>query len=249
MKQKPAFLDDEGMISSPNGYKSLSNLASLGNMSKYDLRNYSEPDALALRIAYLTDKTWLRNHEPNCEWSSLHGAAKRTGEHKAWGIGKPKLIVLMEKMVSLLKRRYSQAPEKLKELISPNNLSEEEMDKLIQDSKVKTLYFNTTSDEEVNECKSLEGWRKQYYLAQTVNREIDSPRRALVLGRLYLSDVARRAYSELTGNPILEEDSFIERVANSIDAHQARKFVEGESLLRSAVNSMEIYQGIFRGGR
>jgi len=251
MKQKPKNLNEEGMEVSPiNGLKSPSDIASLANATKYDLRNYSHKDALALRVAYLADKTWIRDtYDPHCVWSSSHGTAKRTGEHSSWGFGKPQLIGMVDKVTSLLKRKYSENPEKLKELISECSLSESEIERSICRSKERPFLFRTSSESEINARDYVfEEYRPKDLKYWTVKAEQrDNETSALTLGRLYLSDIARRAYSELTGKrDFPKESSFVERVVKSIDTHQSENLAKAAGLVNAAINSMEIYQAIFR---
>ena len=244
MKTKPEFLNEEGMTVSPfNGLKQLSNLANLARATKYDLRNYSEKDSLALILAYLANKTWIEpSRTPGVIWCSTDGAAKRTGRYSWMGIGKPILLGMAEKVASLLKRKYSKNPEKLKDFISVCKLSDNEIDDYIDRSKGRPFYFRTSSKSEVNKCPSLSEDQKDYYLEMTIEESkptyTSEGENALQLGRLYLSDIASRAYSELTRSDFSKQNSFIERVAKSIDSQQLETNLKTESLLSSAANSI-----------
>ena len=237
-------MNDKGEIECINGYHRFSEVACLGYMTKYDVRNYSQRDALALRIAYLVDKTWIRKYVPN-GWSSIHGAAKRTGEHRAWGIGKPLLEGMVEKVTRLLKRTYSNDPERLKDLVSTHTLSEAELKWLIYKHKVENLSFVTASEVEINARTDISDEWRPSYLRGTVDQSEDSE--ALILGRAYLSDIAMNAYVQLTNTlNISKDDSFVGRVLKSIDTLQGESNARAALLIYQAIDSLEIYRAIFR---
>ena len=215
MKQKPKNLDETGCeVSEYNGTRSYRNTIRVNELTKYDLRNYSEKDALALRIAYLADKTWHRIYIPYGS-SSADGTQKMIGHRFPQVEGKPLLNSMLEKISSLLKRKYSENPEGLKGLISDSDLNKEETDDCIRYHKKQSPFLRTASRFEVDnhlyECA-----KSRQYIKPEEEGIGQKEACALRLGRLYLSDIAKRAYSELTeDNSFSKENSFVEQVLPS----------------------------------
>jgi hypothetical protein len=242
--------NQEGIVSLRSegdfGHFELSTL--VDTMTKYDLRNYSEKDSLALRIAYLADKTWIRDPMP--KWSSLHMSPKQVGRNSG-GERRLMLTGMVERTINVLKNKYQGNPEELKDLVSECSLSEEETNDLIRYSKEYSFGFNTASESEIRKCERIKEKEKDLYVkCDAIRDHKDSPRYncALTLGRLYLSDIAMRAYSELSGKEREPKgETFIEKVLKSVTDQDIKNVSKTNDLFLRFVNQYEIYQSIFLG--
>jgi len=207
MKQKPKGLRKDNTIQWKNGIVHFKDIANTKDMTHHDLRNYSVQDAFAIRLAGLASRTWYR------DGPSELGSYSRSLSHgqqriiQPWHTKQKTTFIesLFKKTTYLLKKAYAHQPEMLKDLITPCELDERDTRSLIDYSKTHDMHFRTSSEQEVIDCTHISDEFKPSYLKLTANKENDEPTKdPLLLGKMYLSDIAQTAYQELTGIDLRE---------------------------------------------